>query len=155
VLTDVRDDAPQAPPSTDGRFLDPDDLPGSLVRMIEAVLVRTLDPRVAALRRLVIGELGRRPELRDLWNAGGPTQLREALTAELGDLAARGVLDVPDARRAARQLIGLWAHEGNDRSRFGVDPLSDEDRHDIAVDVADLFLRAHRSDARPSRPARS
>jgi AefR-like transcriptional repressor, C-terminal domain len=84
-----------------------------------------------------------RPELRDLWNADGPTQLLEALTAELGGLAAQGALDVPDAR-AARQLIGLWAHEGNDRSRFGVDPLSEDDRHDIAVDVADFFLRAHR-----------
>ena len=94
-----------------------------------------------------------RPELRDLWNADGPTQLLEALTAELGGLAAQGVLDVPDARRAARQLNGLWAHEGNDRSRFGVDPLSD-DRHDIAVDVADFFLRAHRPDAPSSRPAR-
>jgi TetR/AcrR family transcriptional repressor of mexJK operon len=154
VLAEVRDNARPASPPTEGRLLDPDDLPSSLVRTAEAVLVRILDPRVAALRRLVIGELGRRPELRDLWNADGPTQLLEALTAELGGLAAQGVLDVPDARRAARQLIGLWAHEGNDRSRFGVDPLSDGDRHDIAVDVADFFLRAHRPGSRSIRPAR-
>jgi TetR/AcrR family transcriptional repressor of mexJK operon len=144
VLDAVRTAATPVAASADGRLLDPADLHASLVRLIQAVLVRTLDPRIAALRRLVIGELGRRPELRDLWNADGPAQLLDALAAELDALDDQGVLDVPDARRAARQLIGLWAHEGNDRSRFGVDPLSDDDRHDIAEGVAEFFLRAYR-----------
>ncbi|WP_433508298.1 TetR/AcrR family transcriptional regulator [Pseudonocardia halophobica] len=142
VVGAVRESA--APPADPGPILDPADLHGSLVRFVERMLVRTQDPQVAALRRLVIGELGTRPELRDLWNADGPSRLLDALAAELTALTAEGVLDVPDPRLAARQVVGLWTFEGNDRSRYGVDPLTAADRREIAEGVAGLVLRAYR-----------
>jgi TetR/AcrR family transcriptional regulator, mexJK operon transcriptional repressor len=143
VIGAVRGSAAPKPPADPGRILDPADLHGSLVRFVEQMLARTLDPQVAALRRLVIGELGKRPRLRDLWNADGPDRLLDALAAEFEALTAQGVLAVPEPRLAARQVVGLWSFEGNDRSRYGVEPLSAADRHDIAEGVATLVLRAY------------
>jgi TetR/AcrR family transcriptional regulator, mexJK operon transcriptional repressor len=121
------------------------DLPRALVALGEELLAVMLRPRVAALRRVMIAELARRPKLQELWRIGGPNELFAQLGAELADLDAAGGLVVPDPARAARHLVALLAHEGNMQSLYGVTALTAAQRRDIAVDAADMFLRAYGS----------
>ncbi|MDN5915671.1 MAG: TetR/AcrR family transcriptional regulator [Pseudonocardia sp.] len=125
-------------------WVDAVDLPGVLVEFGASHLALTLSPRVAALRRLMIAELARRPELREMWNRGGPNQLFDLLGAEFSALDQAGRLRVPDPARAVAQYIALLAHEGNMRSLYGVHELTDADRRDIAAQAADMIVRAYR-----------
>lgn len=120
------------------------DLRAALVEFGAAHLALTLSPRVAALRRLMIAELGRRPELREMWNRGGPNQLFELLGGEFAALDRAGRLRVPDPARAVAQYIALLAYEGNMRSLYGVDALSYDDRREISAQAADMVLGAYR-----------
>lgn len=61
------------------------------MRLVAQMLAQSLDPQVAALHRLVIGEPGARPQLRDPWNADGPNRL----AAELADLTDVATLVLP------------------------------------------------------------
>ncbi|GGY24427.1 TetR/AcrR family transcriptional regulator [Streptomyces omiyaensis] len=81
------------------------DLRSALVRLTTDRARILLRPDVMALRRLVIGEIDRFPQLGRLWCRVGHDvddgPLVEALTA----LDARGDLAVPDPKLAARQLV--------------------------------------------------
>lgn len=138
------------PAGTPGRpgWVDAPDLRAALVEFGRAHLALTLAPRVAALRRLMIAELGRRPELREMWNRDGPNQLFDLLRDEFAALERAGRLRVPDPARATAQLIALLTHEGNMRSLYGVHELTDADRREVAAQAADMVLRAYRREAR-------
>lgn len=72
-------------------------------RQLEIVLT----PRLMQLRRMVIGEVGRFPELgRSLYEAG-PKRAMAVFAETLSDLAARGLLSVEDPKTAAAQFNWL------------------------------------------------
>ena len=119
------------------------DLRAAMVEFGRAHLGLTMSPRVAALRRLIIFEAGRRPGLRELWNRDGPTALFGLLTAEFAALDRAGRLRVPDPERACHQLIALLGHEANMRTLYGVTELTAAARREIAEQAVDLMLRAH------------
>ncbi|TDP93970.1 TetR/AcrR family transcriptional regulator [Labedaea rhizosphaerae] len=123
--------------------LDPDDLLGSLTRFGERMLTVVLSKRVAALRRVMIGELSRIPELREMWAAGAPTAIATVLITELVALTERGVLDVPDPVAAVENYFGLLSFRGMNNTAYGVTELSAKDRKRIAESAADLFVRAY------------
>ena len=72
-------------------------------RQIAAVM----QPRVLALRRLVIAEATRFPEAARLFHERGAGRTVAALAEVLGRLAERGVLSVDDPRLAAEQFNWL------------------------------------------------
>lgn len=84
---------------------DAPDLRAALVRLTCDWARALLRPDIMALRRLVIGEIDRFPQLGQLWYRvtydmyNGP--LIEAVTA----LDARGTLDAPDPELAVQQLV--------------------------------------------------
>lgn len=131
------------PPPTGAALLDASDLRASLVRLGTALLAVTLDERVAALRRLMIGELGRRPELHDMWVAAEPRVFGERLAAEFAELAAEGIIEAPDPGTAVLHLLSLLTHPANVLTRYGLDPLGEADRDRIAASAADVFVRAY------------
>jgi TetR/AcrR family transcriptional repressor of mexJK operon len=137
--------ARQGQPGTDVAVpvLDPDDLLGSLTRFGERMLVVVLSKRVAALRRVMIGELSRIPELRDMWAAGAPTAIATVVITELIELTSRGVLDVPDPVAAVENYFGLLSFRGMNNTAYGVTELSAKDRKRIAESAADIFVRAY------------
>jgi len=143
VIESARRAGPPAPGGDGAPLIDPADLHGSLVRTGRALLHVVFDPRIAALRRLLIFEVGRRPEVREWWVDGAPSALTDSLTQQIADIAATGRLDVPDPGVAVRQLIGLWVYPTNFRTAYGLHRLSDADADDILSAGADLFLRAH------------
>jgi TetR/AcrR family transcriptional repressor of mexJK operon len=63
-----------------------------------ALLAQVIQPRVTQLRRLVIAEAGRFPELGRLFYERGPGRTIDALATAFGALADRGVLQLDDSR---------------------------------------------------------
>lgn len=86
---------------------DSTDLPASLQGLARALLAQVIQPRVMQLRRLVIGEAGRFPELGRLFYDSGPGRTIDALAATFENLAARGTLRLQDPRLAAEHFNWL------------------------------------------------
>ena len=73
----------------------------------ERQLTVVLDPRLLQLRRLVIGEVERFPDLARTLHAHGPRRAIEALADLFRDLTQRGLLAVEDPLVAASQFNWL------------------------------------------------
>jgi AcrR family transcriptional regulator len=83
------------------------DLATGLRVLARALLAQVIKPRVMQLRRLVIGEAGRFPELGRLFYDSGPGRTIDALAATFESLAARGTLRMQDPRLAAEHFNWL------------------------------------------------
>jgi TetR/AcrR family transcriptional regulator of autoinduction and epiphytic fitness len=83
------------------------DLRAALIDFMMAWTRRVLREDFAALRRLVIAEVGRFPQLGRFWYRITHTMMDSRLVEAFAELHERGVLDIPDPQLAMRQLIGL------------------------------------------------
>jgi TetR/AcrR family transcriptional regulator, mexJK operon transcriptional repressor len=70
-------------------------------------LSAVMEPRLLQLRRLVIGEAGRFPQLGRLFYERGPGRTIDALATMFERLAARGALELDDPRLAAAHFNWL------------------------------------------------
>lgn len=122
-----------------------DDLPDALQTLLLRQLDLVLTPRLMQLRRLVIGEVGRFPELARRLAERGPHRAIEVLTAVVADLDARGLLAIPDPARAASQLNWLvMGQPVNDAMLLGDHSiLSAEERAAHVRGAVDTFLAAY------------
>src|SRR4029077_14516630 len=82
-------------------YSDDDDLEGYLVGYAVRQLEVVLTPRILQLRRLVIGEVGRFPELGAALYAGGPGRAIASLAATFERLPGRGAPFASSPPRAA------------------------------------------------------
>jgi TetR/AcrR family transcriptional repressor of mexJK operon len=80
---------------------DTGDIEADLRELARRQLAKVMQPRLLALRRLVIGEAGRFPELGRAFYEQGPGRTIAALATAFERLAARGVLQVDDPLLAA------------------------------------------------------
>ncbi len=96
------------------------DLEGDLVRLGRILLTRILHPELMALRRLVIAEVGRFPQLGQAWYESGPGALIEALAARLQELGEVGDLHVEDPRAAAADFNWLVVSKPQNMMLFGI-----------------------------------
>ncbi|KQX59413.1 MULTISPECIES: TetR/AcrR family transcriptional regulator [unclassified Streptomyces] len=126
---------------------DAPDLRAALVRLTTDWARILLRPDIMKLRRLVIGEIDRFPQLGRLWYrvsyemTNGP--LIEAFTA----LDARGTLDVPDPALAVQQLVGATVGVPQLVRTFSPDAeLDDAELTRVIGAGVDLFLAGY---ARP------
>ncbi|MFD1544118.1 TetR/AcrR family transcriptional regulator [Nonomuraea guangzhouensis] len=113
-----------------------------LTALGERTLDIALSPRVAALHRLTIAEVGHHPELQRTWRASS-SSLDGGVADYLRACDRDGRLRVPDPVRAARQFSHLVITEARVDTAYGMLPLSPERRHAIAAEAADLIIRAH------------
>jgi AcrR family transcriptional regulator len=82
------------------------DLEAALVRIVEVVLDRLMDPAYLALCRLTFGEGARHPELVELFRRSVPEAGSQALRAFLEDARQRGLLRADlDVAVATRLLV--------------------------------------------------
>jgi TetR/AcrR family transcriptional regulator, mexJK operon transcriptional repressor len=91
-------------------LLDTEDVERDLGALARELLSSITRPQVVRLRRLVIGEAGRFPELgRSYWERGFERGLN-TLASSLRQLAERGLLHVDDPLLAAHHFAGmiLW-----------------------------------------------
>ena len=86
---------------------DSTDLAAGLQGLARALLAQVIQPRMMQLRRLVIGEAGRFPELGRLFYDSGPGRTIDTLAATFESLAARGMLRLQDPRLAAEHFNWL------------------------------------------------
>lgn len=108
-------------------------------------LTVVLTPRLMRLRRLVIGEVARFPELAATLHQHGPQRAIDTLGALFGRLADQGRLSVEDPRAAASRFNWLVMSEPVNRAMLLGDqgiPGSDELREHAAESVR-VFLAAY------------
>ena len=111
-------------------------------RHVRAVVL----PEAVQLRRLVIGEAGRFPDLAREYYERVPQRVVAALAVQLERLAERGVLRIPDPLAAANHLAWLILGQPLDAAMFGADSRNDAaDALDRSADMAvNVFLAAYR-----------
>ena len=83
------------------------DVEADLRDLARRQLAMVMQPRLMQLRRLVIGEAGRFPELGRTFYERGPRRTVAALAAAFERLAERGVLQFDDPRLAAAHFNWL------------------------------------------------
>jgi TetR/AcrR family transcriptional regulator, mexJK operon transcriptional repressor len=86
---------------------DTGDVEADLRGVARQLLGRVMQPRILQLRRLVIGEAGRFPELGRTFYEQGPGRTIAALATAFERLAGRGVLQVDDPQLAAAHFNWL------------------------------------------------
>jgi TetR/AcrR family transcriptional repressor of mexJK operon len=86
---------------------DTGDIEADLRRFARRLLARVMQPRILQLRRLVIGEAGRFPELGRVFHDQGPGRTVAALATVFERLAARGALRLDDPPLAAAHFNWL------------------------------------------------
>jgi TetR/AcrR family transcriptional repressor of mexJK operon len=83
------------------------DVEADLRELARRQLERVMQPRILQLRRLLIGEAARFPELGRAFYERGPLRTIGALASAFAGLAAKGVLEVDDADLAAAHFNWL------------------------------------------------
>ena len=116
-----------------------------LRRYADRQLAVVLTPRVMQLRRLVIGEVGRFPELARVLFEGGPKRAIATIAATLKRLTDRGLLKIDDPDLAASQFNWLIMGEPLNRAMLlGDDAIPDQAalRRHVAASVR-VFLASY------------
>ncbi|MFD9242469.1 TetR/AcrR family transcriptional regulator [Streptomyces sp. NPDC059556] len=134
--TTYADPEPSGSPLTDAP-----DLRAALVRLTTARARVLLRPDIMSLRRLVIGETERFPQLGRLWCRVGHDTHDGPLVEALTELDARGTLDVPDPALAVQQLIAATVGVPQLVRTFSPDAeISDAELARMIASGVDLFL---------------
>lgn len=123
-----------------------DDVEPTLIALGHRQLVAATSPQVVALRRLVIGEATRFPELAAAYYERAPGRVLSATAGLLGHLSERGLLVALDATEAARHFAFLVLGYPLDHGMFhrdGTPPSDTEIRRRTAAAVR-VFLAAYR-----------
>jgi len=134
---------------------DPGDLRGELAALGADYLRAVLDPDVMALRRLVIGEVRRFPQLAKAWYEQGPGWLTARLADRFGQLGQRGALRVDDPELAAHHFCWLVLGMPQNMMLFGVaSDFPEAEIQRLAAAAADVFLAAYHPDPGTSTETR-
>lgn len=127
-------------------FPESDDLYSDLVRLGRILLTRVLEPELMAVRRLVIAEVGRFPELGRAWYESGPGALATALGESLRRLGERGQLRITDPVTAASDFNWLVVSKPQNMMMFGVvDTFTTDELDEFVTSAVDTFLNAYQS----------
>jgi TetR/AcrR family transcriptional repressor of mexJK operon len=121
------------------------DLELALSRLARRYLGLVMRPQVLRLRRLVLGEAGRFPELARTYYERVPGRVIEALSRIFRQLAELGRLQAGDPVGAAEQFAWLTLGATLDRGMFypSDDMPQDSDLDRIADTAVRTFLAAH------------
>jgi TetR/AcrR family transcriptional repressor of mexJK operon len=126
-------------------FPGPGDVEGDLLRLGRILLSRVLDPQLMAVRRLVIAEVARFPQLGRTWYESGPGALATALAESLHQLAQRGELHIDDPVAAASDFNWLIVSKPQNMILFGVaDSFTSAEIDHFVTAAIRVFLRAYR-----------
>jgi TetR/AcrR family transcriptional repressor of mexJK operon len=121
-----------------------EELEPALRALARRYLAAVLNPQVLALRRLIIGEATRFPELAAAYYQRAPALVLAALADVFGRLADRGLLAVDDPAEAAEQFAYLTLGRPLDHGMFHVDDVPDAERSRRTADGAvTVFLAAY------------
>lgn len=116
-------------------------------------LAKVMQPPILQLRRLVIGEANRFPDLGQIFYELGPGRTIDTLTAVFAQLAERDILQLDDPARAAEQFSWLIMSIPLNRAMLLGDdqPPRAEDLNRYADTGVRIFLAAYASTVQPGR----
>ncbi len=122
-----------------------DDLRAGLQELARRYVATVMQPRLLQMRRLIISEAGRFPDLARAYYQRVPERVMAALADQLGDLAARGLLCVDDPPLAASHLAFLILGLPLDRAMFlgSGHELTPAELNRRADDAVAVFLAAY------------
>ncbi len=122
-----------------------DDIERDLRELARLYVRSVMQPQVLQLRRLVIGEAGRFPELGRAYYERGPGRSLAALAGSLQHLAERGLLHIQDPTLAASHFAYLVLAAPLDRAMVcGEDSLPESELDRLASAGVQVFLDAYR-----------
>lgn len=123
-----------------------DDLRHALQRLARAYLDAVLQPHVLALRRLIIAEAERFPDLARRYYETGPARGIDLIAETVQGFADQGLVVIRDPRTAAAQFAYLALGLAQDRAHFCPDQTpGNAEREAIAAAAARVFVTAHQS----------
>jgi TetR/AcrR family transcriptional repressor of mexJK operon len=123
---------------------DAEDLEAELRKIARQLVGVAKDPRLLQLRRLVIGECGRFPELGRTYYERGPGRSTEGLAAGFRRLADKGLLRTDDADQAAQHFNWLVLSTPLNLAMFNVDAeFTDAELDRYADEAVRVFLAAY------------
>ncbi|MEU3481257.1 MULTISPECIES: TetR/AcrR family transcriptional regulator [Streptomyces] len=120
---------------------DAPDLRAALVRLTTDWARILLRPDIMSLRRLVIGEIDRFPQLGQLWYRVSYDMNNGPLVEAFTELNARGALDAPDPKLAVQQLVAVTVGVPQLVRTFSPDAvIEDAELTRVISSGVDLFL---------------
>ena len=124
-----------------------EDDPTDLRQLAHRHIASIVRPEVMRMRRMVIGEADRFPELARAWAQRGIEVGLAKLTERFAQLAERGILRVEDPRRAAEHFNWLVLSTPLNRAMFDPDAkFSPKELEAFADEGARAFLAAYAAD---------
>jgi TetR/AcrR family transcriptional repressor of mexJK operon len=126
-----------------------EDLEGDLRTFARRHLREVTSPHLIAIRRLIIAEAHRFPELARGWHRGAPERARATLAVQLRRLDERRLLAVPDPPLAAASLNYLILSALVNEAMFTVrtTPFDRRTVHRYADEAVRIFLAAYAAGA--------
>jgi hypothetical protein len=128
-----------------------DTLEKALGRMCEMFISKLNSPEAIALQRLVLGEVGRFPEVGRIYYERGPEPSLELVAGLLSRAMKSGLLREANALHAAQYLGAICNARSSQRLLTGVRGwLTPAEVREEARGAVDLFLRAYRPEPVPA-----
>jgi AcrR family transcriptional regulator len=119
------------------------DLERDLREFARRHVVEVMQPHLVRMRRILIGEADRFPELATTWYARGPERAHATFAGWFSTLAERGLLHVPDPLLAAEHFNWLILSIPMNRAMFsGVEEPADKLEY-YADEAVRVFLAAY------------
>jgi TetR/AcrR family transcriptional regulator, mexJK operon transcriptional repressor len=153
VVTRTVDEAGEPTVNEVMNLRDTGNLEADLCDLGRRLLTRVMQPRLLQLRRLVIGEAGRFPELGLVFYERGPARTLAALSQVFGQLATRGLLTLDDPALAAEHFNWLVMSAPLNRAMFlgRDDPLSSAEIDRFSESGVRVFIARYGNEPPPKR----
>lgn len=132
-----------------------DDLEHDLAEYARWFLAEVLQPERMRLRRMIIGEAERFPDLARAWFESGPVRSSHVFATWFAALDRRGLLDVPDPELAGQQFNWLVLSIPLNRAMADASDAALPERDEIrrlAEEAVRIFLSAYRAPSERARP---
>ncbi|MFN4202667.1 MAG: TetR/AcrR family transcriptional regulator [Tabrizicola sp.] len=121
-----------------------DDLERDLRAFARQHLIDVIQPDIMRVRRRIIAEVDRFPDVAKAWYEAAPNRAQEKLAACFARLRERGLLRMADTHLAAEQFNWLILSGPMNRAMFDADAVADTSRHaEYANAAVDVFLAAY------------
>lgn len=120
------------------------DLDRDLRKFAKQHIHDVIQPEIMKMRRRIISEVDRFPDIALAWYEAAPKRTREQLAECLRRLCERGLLKIGDYEIAAEHLNWLILSIPMNRAMFDAASVADTSRHSDYADAAvDVFLAAY------------
>ncbi|MFC7547394.1 TetR/AcrR family transcriptional regulator [Plantactinospora sp. GCM10030261] len=144
VITDAIAEAERTGLAALSALAESDDLPRDLRAFAREHITTVTRPHLVRLRRTLIGEAGRFPDLARAWHRAAPERGHATLAGVITRLAERGLLVAADPLLAAQHLNYLILSVPLNEAMFGVREAYEEaELHRWADEAVRVFLAAY------------